>query len=128
MLLSEALKTIESLSTSEVAEALSNISQKSAVSMQEISRGLEKASEILSKTNISLFTPSGEFREVKEILKDVNSNSSILLNKKELELPRPETLETTENSNENGVFDFLNENAYDHIDNFFNLDNKKMLF
>lgn len=119
MLSSEVFKAIESLSTSEVAEALSNISQKSAVSMWEISRGLEQASEALSKMNITLFTPSGELREVKEVLKDIDSNSSILLNKKEEELLRPETIEETEKSNENGVFDFLNENAYDHIDNFF---------
>ena len=119
MLSSEVFKAIESLSTSEVAEALSNISQKSAVSMWEISRGLEQASEALSKMNITLFTPSGELREVKEVLKDIDSNSSILLNKKEKELLRPETIEETEKSNENDVFDFLNENAYDHIDNFF---------
>ena len=119
MLSSEVFKAIESLSTSEVAEALSNISQKSAVSMWEISRGLERASEALSKMNITLFTPDGEFREVKEVLKDIDSNSSILLNKKGKELLRPETIEETEKSNENGVFDFLNENAYDHIDNFF---------
>jgi len=95
MLSSEVFKAIESLSTSEVAEALSNISQKSAVSMWEISRGLERASEALSKMNITLFTPSGELREVKEVLKDIDSNSSILLNKKE-ELLRPETIEETE--------------------------------
>ena len=107
------------LSTSEVVEILSNISQKSAVSMQEISRGLSKVSEALSKMNVSLFTPSGEFREIKEVFKDIDSNSSILLNKEEKELLRPEMIEKTEKSNENGVFDFLNENAYDYIDNFF---------
>jgi hypothetical protein len=119
MLSSEVFKAIESLSTSEVAEALSNISQKSAVSMWEISRGLEQASEALSKMNITLFTPDGEFKAVKEVFKDIDSNSSILLNKKEEELLRPETIEKTEESNENSVFDFLNENAYDHIENFF---------
>lgn len=119
MLSSEVFKAIESLSTSEVAEALSNISQKTAASIWEVSRELEKVSETLSKMNITLFTPDGKFREVKEVLKDIDSNSSILLNKKEEELLRPETIEETEKSNENGVFDFLNENAYDHIDNFF---------
>lgn len=107
------------LSISEVVEVLSNISQKSAVSMQEISQGLNRVSEALSKMNVSLFTPNGEFREIKEVFRDIDSNSSILLNKKEEELLRPETIEKTEKSNENGVFDFLNENAYDYIDNFF---------
>lgn len=106
------------LSTSKVVEVLSNISQKSAVSMQEISQGLNRVSEALSKMNISLFTPNGEFREIKEVFKDIDSNS-ILLNKKEEQLLQPETIEKTEKSNENGVFDFLNENAYDYIDNFF---------
>ena len=106
------------LSTSKVVEVLSNISQKSAVSMQEISQGLNRVSEALSKMNISLFTPNGEFREIKEVFKDIDSNS-ILLNKKEEQLLQPETIEKTEKSNENGVFNFLNENAYDYIDNFF---------
>lgn len=110
---------LENLSTLEVAEVLSNISLKSAVSMQEISRGLNRVSEALSKMNITLFTSDGEFREIKEVFKDIDSNSSILLNKKEEELLRPETIEKTEKSDENGVFDFLNENAYNHIDSFF---------
>ena len=87
--------------------------------MQEISQGLNRVSEALSKMNISLFTPNGEFREIKEVFKDIDSNSSVLLNKKEEQLLRPETIEKTEKSNENGVFNFLNENAYDYIDNFF---------
>lgn len=106
------------LSISEVVEVLSNISQKSAVSMQEISQGLNRVSEALSKMNVSLFTPNGEFREIKEVFKDIDSNS-ILLNKEEKELLRSETIEKPEKSNENDVFDFLNENAYDYIDNFF---------
>lgn len=119
---------LDNLSTSEVAEILSNVSQKSAVSMQEISRGLSRVSEALSKMNVSLFTPNGECREIKEVFKDIDSNS-ILLNKEKKELLRPETIGKTEKSNENGVFDFLNENAYDYIDNFFlYLVNKRCFF
>lgn len=37
------------------------------------------------------------------------------LSKEGKDLLRPETLDTTENSNQNGLFDFLEQNAYDEI-------------
>ena len=101
MTLPEVLKAIENSSTFEVKEVLSNISQKSGASIREISQELTKVAEALSKINICLYTPEGNFRKVADILEDIDSNSS---NKKENNLLRSETLETTENSNQKSDF------------------------
>lgn len=61
---------------------------------------------------ITVYTPEGEYRNLGEVLKEA-------YDKKETEQLRPATPAKTEISNQKESFDFLEQNAYDHIQSIF---------
>ena len=62
---------------------------------------------------ITVYTPEGEYRNLGEVLKEAYDKKEIV------EQLRPATPAKTEISNQKESFDFLEQNAYDHIQSIF---------
>ena len=84
-----------------------------SVSFEDICKGLERASKVLTDLGITVYTPEGEYRNLGEVLKEAYDKKEMV------EQLRPATSAKTEISNQKESFDFLEQNAYDHIQSIF---------
>lgn len=98
-----------------ITDTISTLATQCGSSIKDISAGLARVSEALISLGVNVFTPEGEYRNIGEVLEEAYH----ACDEKENDRLRPETSEITENSNENMVFDFLEQNAYDHIEPIF---------
>jgi DNA polymerase III sliding clamp (beta) subunit (PCNA family) len=129
-----------------IAEIMGVATQSISSTIDELSKGLSDLGKVFRNMNITCRTPEGEYKNISEVFEetydkitkeeaeqfnnDIKRLSRVQerdLIKSEAEensqtLLRPETLEKTEISNEKGVFDFLKQNAYDHIEPIFKED------
>lgn len=126
-----------------IAEIMGIASNSISSTIEDLSKGLSDLSKVFRNMNITCQTPEGEYKNISEVFEetydkitkeeteqfnnDIRSVSRVQerdLIKSNVEensqtLLRPATLETTEKPNEKMVFNFLEQNAYNEINPFF---------
>ena len=112
-----------------MAELLSNllidsVNTSIAATTSEISEAIKKVSDTLRKINVTVSDATGNFRTFGEVFSDIydamEEEPDLLPSEKAYKLLRSETPIKTEISNQKKPFDFLEQNAYDHIQPIFN--------
>ena len=95
-----------------------------SITVDELSKHIQLVGETFKKMGITFKDAAGKFRNFGDVYQetyDALKNDTYDI-QKSTEPIRPGTIETIENSNEKDVFNFLQKNAYDHIEEIFNPD------
>lgn len=106
--------------TNELAMTANDIS----ITVDELSRHIQLVGETFKKMGITFKDATGKFRNFGDVYQetyDALKNDTYDI-QKSTEPIGPGTIERIESSNEKDVFNFLQQNAYDHIEEIFNPD------
>ena len=108
------------------SEQLSMIATKVSTTVDAFSEHIELVSKALNSLGITVKDSLGRFRNFGDVYQEAYDNAKKAkdCNKKDVEPIRPVSIEKIEILNEKEFFDFLEQNAYDHIEPFFNSDIK----
>lgn len=108
------------------SEQLSMIATKVSATVDVFSEHIELVSKALNSLGITVKDSLGRFRNFGDVYQEAYDNAKKAkdCNKKDVEPIGPVSIEKIEIPNEKGFFDFLEQNAYDHIEPFFNSDIK----
>lgn len=106
--------------TNQLAIAANTVS----ATIDELSRHIQLVGETFKKMGITFKDATGKFRNFGDVYQetyDALKNDTYDV-QKSAELIGPVTIGKIENPNEKDVFDFLEQNVYDHIEEVFNPD------
>lgn len=108
------------------SEQLSIIANKISTTTDIFFEHIELVSKALNSLGITVKDSLGRFRNFGDVYQEAYDNAKKAkdCNKKNVEPIGPVSIEKIEISKEKEFFDFLEQNAYDHIEPFFNSDIK----
>lgn len=108
------------------SEQLSMIANKISTTVDVFSEHVELVSKALNSLGITVKDSLGRFRNFGDVYQEAYDNAKKAkdCNKKDVEPIGPVSIEKIEIPKEKEFFDFLEQNAYDHIESFFNSDIK----
>ena len=106
----------------DASNELSIVANKISTTVDAFSEHVELVSKALNSLGITVKDSLGRFRNFGDVYQEAYDNAKKAkdCNKKDVEPIGPVSIEKIEIPNEKEFFNFLEQNAYDHIEPFFN--------